>query len=222
MPAHWKPVRAVHGRRGKFAEKLREVMHRRGVSPAEIAAQADVSRATVYAVLAGERLPTQHLLDCITAYTRVGERQPTPLPRRLAPQELAKQLDRLQREARLNAPPPAPVVRVASTQEQQKFTEALNRWVEEYLEDFPYYWPESEIGEKGVTRGWLQRFQEGRAIPSEIGLGRLVPVEKPPKMSGIRWMRCLEEHDNLQRLAFEARRSRRAAQAVARILQGRR
>jgi transcriptional regulator with XRE-family HTH domain len=224
MPAHWKPVKAEHGRRGKFAEKLREVVRLRGMAPAEIAALAGVSRATVYAVLAGERLPTQELLHSIAGTTLqpATDRESKPLPRRLSPRVLAEQLDRLEREARRSAPPPAPPVRVGITPEQRAFAEALNKWVDEYRDEFPYYWPEDVMSYKRITRGWLQRFLEGRAVPSEVGLNGLIPDERPPSMAGKRWLQCQKDHRQLHQLAYEARRARRAAQAVARTLQGRR
>jgi hypothetical protein len=111
---------------------------------------------------------------------------------------------------------------VGITPEQQKFAHALNKWVDEYRKYFPYYWPDDFMSERRMTRGWLQRFLECRAIPSEVGLNKLFPEEKPPRMTGKRWVQCQKDHTQLHHLAFEARRARRAAQAVARTLQGRR
>jgi transcriptional regulator with XRE-family HTH domain len=220
MPAHWKPVDPRHGKLGKFANKLREVVHLRGVAPAEIAFLAGVSRATIYAVLAGERLPSVELLDCILGVRFPdAAKDPKPLPRRLSPRTLTEQRDRLERDARHSAPPPARPVHVGATPEQKRFTDALNEWVEKYRNEFPYYWPEGIMGQGGVSRGWLQRFLEGRAIPSEHGLGSLTPQEKPPGMEKGRWLQCLREHEKLHVLAFEAHRARRAAQAVVRTLQ---
>lgn len=217
MPARWKPVDSQYGKRGEFAEKLREVLLARGITAAEIAATAEVSRATVYAVLAGHRLPSVRLLEDI-----LGLRPGAPRRTDTAVVSgLLKERDRLDRHQRRTARPPTPPVRVGVVPEHQVFVDALNEWVAKYRPQFPYYWPESDDGLGGwMPRGWLQRFMEGRAIPSEHGLSLLQPYEKPPKMPQDVWQTCIEEHDQLDRLAFEARRARRAAREVLRALGG--
>jgi hypothetical protein len=217
MPASWKPVDPGRGKRARFAEKLRAAVQMTGQPVAEIAAEAGISRATVYAVLAGHRLPNQRLLQAMLA-AEPGTRRRHDIPTSLSLPVLLKERDRLALEEQRTSVPPAPPVKVGVVPEHRAFADALNAWVTKYRTSFSYYWPEDDLAE-GMSRGWLQRFLEARAIPSEHGLGTLLPREKPRRMSPDQWQACIREHDELQSLAMEARRARRAAQAVARALQ---
>ncbi|MFI6771176.1 helix-turn-helix transcriptional regulator [Streptomyces sp. NPDC050355] len=222
MPARWKPVDPKLGKQGRFAEKLREVLTIRGLQPAEVAKDASVSRATVYAVLAGHRIPSVSLVESMAGprYYRSAGR---PLPSRLRLPVLLKERDELEKEQRRRSFPPAPPVEVGILAEQKAFAEALAAWVKRYRPYFPHYWPEPLAGygpgERGMSLGWLERFLAAQAIPSELGLYRLLP-ERPDATAEPVFRQCAADLDRLQILAAEARRARRAAREVARILRG--
>lgn len=93
------------------------------------------------------------------------------------------------------------------------------QWVQKYRGHSPYYWPEHIRATRGGPRGWMQRFPEGHAIPSEVGLGNLLPDEVPATMPNQPWRACCKEPDQLQNLAIEARRARQRAREVLRILE---
>ncbi|MFH8520280.1 hypothetical protein ACH4CE_35455 [Streptomyces gelaticus] len=216
MPAHWKPVSSGRGELTQFAERLRDAVSHNGFPVREIASWQEISRSTVYAVLAGERLPSQEQLEGILMIT-------FPKRRAAPAAEITWLFDarrRLEKARRKNVKPPAPAVRLGPVAEQERFTTALNDWVSKYRDHFPYWWPDSETSGGGVSRGWLQRFLDGKAIPSEGGLASLLPQDRPYQMPLELWPECVRDHDRLQDLAIEAQRSRRSAREVLRILQG--
>ncbi|MFK0203453.1 helix-turn-helix domain-containing protein [Streptomyces lavendulae] len=215
MPAHWKPVDPASGELSEFAERLRDAVGSNGYSVREITERQGISRSTVYAVLAGERLPSQPLLEQILMVED---------PRRRAARAssiawLFTTRTNLEKARRRRSTPPRPPVELDSVPEQERFAQALNDWVTAYRPHFAYWWPEGLEG-GGVSRGWLQRFLEGKAIPSETGLWSLLPREQPRDMDLRLWNQCIAEFGRLQGLALDARRSRRTAREVLRILQG--
>ncbi|AZS76173.1 hypothetical protein DDE74_39830 [Streptomyces lydicus] len=218
MPAQWKPVDPKLGKRADFAEKLREVLIIRGLRPAEIAKRAGVSRATVYAVLAGHRVPTASLVEKMTEHHYGDDGRPLPTHLRLP--TLLKEREQLELEQRRQSSPPAPPVEIGVLPEQEAFAAALRGWVEQYRPHFWPWWPERDDGRGGVSLGWLERFLAAQAIPSEHGLFSLMPDERPGRMPEELWWQCGSDLDQLQILATEARRARRAAREVSRILHG--
>ncbi|WP_369780611.1 hypothetical protein [Streptomyces sp. R33] len=215
MTAHWKPVSPDSGELSEFAERLRDAVSSNGYSVREITLWQEISRSTVYAVLAGERLPSQLLLEQILM---------VEAPRRRTRSAditwLFARRAKLEKARRSRTEPPTTPVQLDPVPEQERFTEALNNWVKTYRPHFMYWWPEGTQRGEGVSAGWLQRFLDGIAIPSESGLGSLLPRERPRDMDRQLWNKCATDHDHLQRLALDARRSRRTAREVLRILQG--
>ncbi|MEU8434555.1 helix-turn-helix domain-containing protein [Streptomyces sp. NPDC029216] len=217
MPAHWKPVSPAAGELAEFAERLRDAVSGRGYSIRQIASGQRMSRSTVYAVLAGERLPSHRQLEDLLMVHSTSRR---PLPAADVNWLFATR-SRLEKTRRSRAKPPMPPVQLGPVAEQQRFTQALNDWVGTYRPHFPFWWPQL-MGGGGVSRGWLQRFLDGKAIPSESGMRSLLPEDHPPAMDRRFWDKCVEAHYQLQWMAMEARQSRRTAREVLRMLQGRR
>ncbi|MFD3700715.1 hypothetical protein ACFWUZ_32065 [Streptomyces sp. NPDC058646] len=215
MPAHWKPVDPSSGELSEFAERLRDAVSSNGYAVREITKWHGISRSTVYAVLAGERLPSQRLLEQILMH-----QAPRRSARSADPNWLFARQRKLEKARRSRSQPPRPPVQLGPVPEQERFAEALNTWVKNYRSHFMYWWPEGTQPGEGVSAGWLQRFLDGRAIPSESGLGALLPRECPHDMDRRLWNSCVSDHEQLQRLALDARRSRRTAREVMRILQG--
>lgn len=203
MPARWKPVR--EGPRAAFANRLREVVHAQSLPVSSLAEECRTSRATLYAVLAGERLPTRWLLEELLDQCRV-----TSKTRR----ELLVLWERLSMQERSQRRPPAPPVKVGVVPEQQAFAEAFAAFIEKYRHDV-LLWT-SALGE-----GHLQRFVEGRAIPSPGTLYFILyGVVKPSTVSDRRWREIHRELDELIYMAIRARYARRQVRDVLRRLQG--
>ncbi|NUU26431.1 MAG: hypothetical protein HOV68_33745 [Streptomycetaceae bacterium] len=206
MPARRKPPK--DGKQGELAAGLRELVYNAG-TVREIANRVSVSRATLYAVLAGDRLPTSHLVmtlvpECrgirlfrgVTVDMHIG----AETRRWLALLTEARAERDLVRGPTVRRAP----VDVGRLPEEEALTEAIRAELERApvdTEHWQFTWP------RELTPGRVERYRTGRTVPSPENAKALMRLlyQEPG----------LPKHD-LVALAVAAKRARVTARRRAR------
>lgn len=206
MPARRKPP--TSGKQGELAAGLRELVDNAG-TVSEIAQRVSVSRATLYAIISGDRLPSSHMVITLVQECR-GARLIRGYAVLLHIQSETLRWLTLLKEARIErnlaCPPltPRPPVVVGRLPEEQALTEAIRAELERAPINTKFWqvtWPPE------LTPGRVERYRTGLTIPSPDNARALLRL--------LYQEHGAPEHD-LVALAITAKRARVTARRRAR------